>query len=108
MVNGMYDNLHTDLRWSESKGSWTVVNLEETIKEDIGYWERLVNKGKMIDQYMCLYECKDSRESGLWQLCLNGMELWYGTLEEINAVVKSMIRPLDKPEDYDLQDILTQ
>ncbi len=107
MVREMYNNLHTDLCWSESKGSWQEVNLVETIEEDIKYWERLVNKGKMIDQYLSLYECRDSRETGLWQLCLNGTELWYGTLEEINAVVKSMIRPLDKPEDYELEEILT-
>ncbi len=102
MVRKMYDNLHTDLCWSENKGSWQEVNLVATIEEDIKYWERLVNKGRMIDQCLSLYEYRDSKESGLWQLCLNGRELWYGTLEEINAVVKSMIRPLDKPENYGL------
>jgi hypothetical protein len=41
---------------------------------------------------MYLNECTNSKETGLYQLILNGYELWYGTLQEINAVVKSMIK----------------
>ena len=32
----------------------------------------------------------------MYQLILNGCELWYGTLIEINAIVKSMIKRLEK------------
>lgn len=71
-------------------------NLIETIKEDIKYWEELVNKDTMIGNYLYLNECKNSKESGLYQLILNGKELWYGTLPEINAIVKTMICRLEK------------
>ena len=42
-------------------------------------------------RYIYLQECKDSQTNGLYQLILDGQELWYGTLQEINAVVKSML-----------------
>lgn len=67
------------------------MNLVETIKEDCRLWEDLHNDGMMGDSYMYLNECKTSEETGLYQLILNGCELWYGTLQEINAIVKSMI-----------------
>lgn len=67
-----------------------------TIEEDCKEWERLNNDGKMIEEYMYLNECENSKESGMYQLILNGKELWYGTLAEINAVVKSMVYRLTK------------
>lgn len=66
-------------------------SLVDTINEDCKEWEKLHNSGKMIESYLYLHECKNSKESGLYQLILNGCELWYGRLAEINAVVKSMI-----------------
>ena len=76
------------------------INLIETIEEDCKEWERLNNNGKMIDEYLCLNKCSDSEESGMYQLILNGMELWYGTLAEINAIVKTMIYRLTR--DYSI------
>lgn len=72
------------------------INLINTINKDCKEWERLNNAEKMLDDYMYLNECSNSKESGLYQLILNGRELWYGTLAEINAVVKSMIYRLTK------------
>lgn len=69
--------------------------LENTIKEDCQLWENLNNKDKMFDSYMYLNECKDSE---MYQLILNGNELWYGTLPEINAIVKSMIVRIEKSD----------
>lgn len=66
-------------------------NLIKVITEDCKYWESLNNKDKVIESYIYLNECKNSRDNGLYQLILNGCELWYGTLSEINAIVKSMI-----------------
>ncbi len=66
-------------------------NLITTINEDCKMWERLNNSKKLLDSYMYLNTCVNSAENGLYQLILNGSELWYGTLEEINAIVKSMI-----------------
>lgn len=77
-----------------------MIDLIETIKQDCQYYEKLVNNDAMIDSYMYLNICKNSTESGLYQLILNGCELWYGTLPEINAVVKSMIKVIEKKEDY--------
>lgn len=74
--------------------------LIDTIKEDCIYFEKIVNKDKMVYDYMYLNQCKNSKENNLYQLVLNGCELWYGTLEEINAVVKALIRLVDKKECY--------
>lgn len=70
--------------------------LENVIKEDCKLWEKLNNEGKMINSFMYLNKCRNSKESGMYQLILNGCELWYGTLAEINAVVKSMIVRIEK------------
>ena len=67
------------------------MDIKDVINEDIKLWENLHNKESMIESYLYLHENADSKESGLYQLILNGSELWYGTLEEINAVVKSMV-----------------
>ena len=63
--------------------------MKEIIKMDCKTYIDLVDGG--FYQYMELNECTNSKESGLYQLILNGHELWYGTLNEINAIVKSMI-----------------
>lgn len=67
------------------------MKLKEVIEEDCRTWEKMYNDGKLLENYMYLNECKNSKENGLYQLVLNGCELWYGTLSEINAIVKSMI-----------------
>ena len=67
------------------------MDIKDVINEDIRLWEKLHNKESMIESYLYLHEYSDSKESKLYQLILNGSELWYGTLEEINAVVKSMV-----------------
>ena len=67
------------------------INLIDTIKDDCKYYERLVNQDAMFESYMYLNECENSEKHGIYQLILNGSELWFGTLIEINAVVKSMI-----------------
>lgn len=66
-------------------------NLKNVIIEDCKLWETLNNKDKLFDSYMYLNERSNSKDSGMYQLILNGNELWYGTLSEINAIVKSMI-----------------
>ena len=75
--------------------------LEETIAVDCENWEKLKNKDAMFDSYLYLNKCSESDESGMYQLVLNGMELYYGTLNEINAIVKTMIRLIDKAADYE-------
>ena len=67
------------------------MDIKDVINEDIKLWENLHNKESMIESYLYLHEYSDSKESALYQLILNGSELWYGTLKEINAVVKSMV-----------------
>lgn len=69
----------------------TKENLITTINEDCKMWKQLYDSEKLLDSYMYLNVCVYSTENGLYQLILNGSELWYGTLEEINAIVKSMI-----------------
>ena len=76
-------------------------NLKNVIIEDCILWRTLNNQDKMFDSYMYLNECSDSKDSGMYQLILNGCELWYGTLEEINAIVKSMIIRIVKDDFID-------
>lgn len=71
------------------------MDLIDVINEDTRLWERLNNQDKLMDSYLYLNECKNSKENGMYQLILNGTELWYGTLEEINAIVKSMCTRLE-------------
>ena len=71
-------------------------HLKQVIKEDCILWEKLNNENKMIESYMYLNECRNSEQNGLYQLILNGCVLWYGTLPEINAIVKSMIYRIEK------------
>jgi hypothetical protein len=74
------------------------MDLKEVIKQDCELWEKLNNKEQSLESYMYLQENKDSEETKMYQLILNGNELWYGTLQEINAIVKSMIKRLDKQD----------
>lgn len=81
MVDGLYlTNIDIDKE-----------NLIATINEDCKTWEQLNNSENLLDSYMYLNACADSAENGMYQLILNGSELWYGTLGEINAIVKSMV-----------------
>ena len=77
------------------------LQLKETIAQDCKYWENAKNKGGLYQNYMYLNQCRDSEKTGLYQLILNGRELWYGTLQEINAVVKSMCALIDRAADYE-------
>lgn len=64
------------------------INLINTIKADCQYYEKMQNGFVWLE----LIECNNSKESGLYQLTENGEELWYGTLQEINAIVKTLIK----------------
>lgn len=74
------------------------IDLKQTIKEDCKYYEQIKDGG--FYTYMYLNECSDSNENGLYQLILNGRELWYGTLQEINAIVKTMVTLIEKADEY--------
>lgn len=73
-------------------------NLKNVIIEDCKLWEILNNENKMFESYMYLNECSNSKDNGMYQLILNGCELWYGNLSEINAIVKSMIIRIEKDD----------
>ena len=74
---------------------------KDVITEDCKFWEKLNNKDKIVESYMYLNECSNSKDTGMYQLILNGCELWYGTLAEINAIVKSMIVRIEKNDFID-------
>ena len=61
--------------------------LLETVKNDIAMWNKLHNKDAMFFSHMRL----EKNGQLYYDLHLNDGVLWYGTLREINAVVKSMI-----------------
>lgn len=73
-------------------------NLVEVINDDCKLWEKLNNEGQLLWSYLYLRECADSKENGCYQLILNGHLFWYGTLAEINAIVKSMITRLERKD----------
>lgn len=75
------------------------MELLDVIKQDCELWNKLNNERKMLQDYLYLNECSDSKENGLYQLILNGCELWYGTLPEINAIVKSMFNRMKIEEE---------
>lgn len=77
---------------------WT---LEETIAADCEHWEKLKNADAMLYDYLYLNKNSDSEQSGIYQLILNGKELYFGKLEEINAVVKTMIKLIENAVDYE-------
>lgn len=77
-------------------------DIKDVIKEDCEYFINLIDPGRFY-HYMYLNERKTSAASGLYQLVFDGRVLWYGTLEEINAVVKSLIRLQEKRNDYELE-----
>ena len=64
------------------------INLINTIRADCAYYEKIQHGFIWLE----LIECSNSKESGLYQLTKNGEELWYGTLLEINAIVKTLIK----------------
>jgi hypothetical protein len=56
----------------------------------------MLNNRGMVASYIYVEDLPDSEETRLYRLCMNGNELWYGTLKEINAIVKTMIVRLEK------------
>lgn len=76
--------------------------LIDEIREDCERWSGLSESPLHSPRdYLVLHWNERSPEIG-YQLCLNGRELWRGTLAEINAVVKSMIRRIENADDYRL------
>lgn len=65
-------------------------NLIDTINADCKYWETIYNRDKLFHSTLHM-ENEQSEQTGLYNLILNGQILWNGTLNEINAVVKTMI-----------------
>lgn len=70
------------------------LTLLSVIKQDCEFWEKLNNHDKLFHEILRIVHYKDSEETGLYGLYLNDGELWFGTLQEINAVVKSMCNRL--------------
>lgn len=77
------------------------IRLKDTIREDCRIWEKLRNlKRTENPDSLILDPGIDGEITGLYVLLLNGHELWYGTLQEINAIVKTMVMQLASPEKY--------
>ena len=78
-------------------------SLIDEIREDCERWSGLPESPLHgLDDWLGLHVCNNSAETGRYKLCLNGYELWHGTLAEINAIVKSMIRRIENADDYRL------
>jgi len=71
------------------------MDLKDVIIQDCKLWEKQNNEDKMIPDCLVLLNSNESEETGMYFLEYNGDELWFGTLQEINAVVKSMLKKMD-------------
>lgn len=71
----------------------------DVIRSDCQVWMQENNEGKMMHSYL---EVNPLDGTNLYYLTLNSGELWFGTLEEINAIVKSMLRRLRTNDFFDL------
>lgn len=71
----------------------------DTIDQDISHLMTVLNDDAMVETIVYLNICHNSFSNGFYQLIYNGNELWYGTLSEINAIIKSMI-VLKEQADY--------
>jgi len=76
------------------------IRLKNAIREDCNVWNKLQNINAASRQELSLSPGIDGDITGLYELILNGKELWYGTLSEINAIVKSMLTLLIQPEKF--------
>ena len=70
------------------------MDLKDVITLDCALFTRRSKMHRVIEDELNLIEYEDSPETGLYSLEYNGDELWFGTLQEINAVVKSMLRKM--------------
>lgn len=70
------------------------LDLKDVVICDCELWERRNNEDKMIPDCLGLCEYDGSEQTGLYSLEYNDGELWFGTLHEINAIVKSMLRKM--------------
>ncbi|MBQ3543470.1 MAG: hypothetical protein IJA34_00535 [Lachnospiraceae bacterium] len=68
--------------------------LKAIILDDIKTYHNL-NSNKMIKDYLEIEECSDTDESGLYNLIFNDNVLWFGTLGEINVIVKTMVKRIE-------------
>lgn len=71
----------------------------DVIRNDCALWMKKYNECKMMESIL---EVRTVSDCSYYFLSLNGGELWFGTLEEINAVVKSMLRRLETNDFFDL------
>lgn len=78
-------------------------NRKDVIKQDCEYLMNLYNK-RLIYKYIDveLREDNNSTENKMYYLYVNNAKLWFGTLQEINAVVKSLIRLKENKAEYSL------
>lgn len=67
-------------------------SLEEVVREDIEYFNKLVGRPRLR---------LEQREGDSWFILFSGKNsLWYGPIEDINVVVKSLFRLADHPAQY--------
>ena len=71
------------------------MDLKDVIMQDCKLYCEKSADYRLIGDDLGLVEYNDSEQTGLYSLEYNGDELWFGTLHEINAIVKSMLRRME-------------
>lgn len=65
-----------------------MITLQNPIEKDCQYYNSLDN----VKFHNNILSVKHSHGNKWYYLYLNDNELWFGTLQEINAIIKAMIR----------------
>lgn len=75
-------------------------SLEDVVRSDLSDLnELLFQRGGKKET---IYLAKFFPEGTYYNLMAKGKEIWYGPIEEINAIVKAMYHIAEKPAKYDM------
>lgn len=75
-------------------------SLEDVVRIDISDLnELLFQRGGKKET---IYLAKFDTEGTFYNLMAKGKEIWYGPIEEINAIVKSLYRIAENPAKFDI------
>lgn len=75
-------------------------SLEDVVRIDLSELNQLLfQRGGKKET---IYLAKFNTEGTFYNLMAKGKEIWYGPIEEINAIVKSLYRIAENPAKFDI------
>ena len=86
--------------WKVKEEGMEFQSLEEVVKMDLVDLNNLLfQRGGKKET---IYLDKFCTEGTYYNLMANGKEIWFGPIEEINAIVKSLYRIAENPAKFDI------